>query len=196
MMKTFLTFISLFVSTFLMAQIDADHLKVGETAPSIRAKDQNGKLIDSKEILKESHILLIFYRGNWCPHCMKHLSSLQTHLQEFKEKGVFVMVVTPEKLEKAQETGNQYQNEFSIVHDANNEIMMDYKVAFEVNKETVPAYYEKLNQRLEEYNNENNKVLPVPATYLIDRSSKISYVHYDPDYKKRSDLNEILELLD
>jgi peroxiredoxin len=195
-MKTFLTFICLFASTLLVAQIDTDHLIIGETAPSIRAKDQNGKLIDSKEILKENQILLIFYRGNWCPHCMKHLSSLQTHLQEFKEKGIFVMVVTPEKLEKTQETGNQYQNEFSIVHDVNNKIMMDYKVAFEVNKETVPAYYEKLNQRLEEYNNENNKVLPVPATYLIDRSSKISYVHYDPDYKKRSDLNEILELLD
>ena len=195
-MKIFLTFIGLFVSTVLVAQIDPDHLMLGETAPSIVGKDQNGKLINSKEILKEHQILLIFYRGNWCPHCMKHLGSLQTHLQEFQEKGVFIMVVTPEKLEKTMETGNQFENEFSIIHDVNNKIMIDYKVAFEVNKETVPVYYEKLNDRLAEYNEANNNVLPVPATYLIDKSGKIAYVQYDPDYKKRSNLDEILELLD
>ena len=106
------------------------------------------------------------------------------------------MVVTPEKLEKTMETGNQFENEFSIIHDVNNKIMIDYKVAFEVNKETVPVYYEKLNDRLAEYNEANNNVLPVPATYLIDKSGKIAYVQYDPDYKKRSNLDEILELLD
>jgi len=45
------------------------------------------------------------------------------------------------------------------------------------------------------YNVDNNNVLPVPATYLIDKDGKIKYGHYDPDYKNRSDLNEILKLL-
>lgn len=194
-MKSFITFVCMFVTTVLVAQMESDHLLVGESAPLIVANDQNGKLINSKEILKERQILLIFYRGSWCPHCKKHLSSLQAHLQEFQEKGVFVMVVTPEKLEKTKEAGEAYSNEFSIIHDVNNKIMTDYKVAYEVNKETVPNYYEKLNVILDEYNETNNNVLPVPATYLIDTSSKVSYVQYDPDYKNRSDFNEILALL-
>ena len=182
-------------TTFALAQIDDDHLMVGETAPLIVAKDQNGQQLNSLDILKEQQILLIFYRGNWCPHCKKHLSALQSHLKEFEKKGVYVMVVTPEKLEKTKETGEMYKNEFSIVHDAGNKIMMDYKVAFEVNEQTVPKYYEKLNERLATYNDNNNNVLPVPATYLIDKSGKISYVQYDPDYKNRSDFNEILNSL-
>ncbi len=185
----------MFVSAVSMAQINTEHLLVGEKAPLIVAKDQNGKLINSQEILKEQKILLIFYRGNWCPHCKKHLSSLQTHLEEFQEKGVFVMVISPEKVEKTVETGNSYGNKFSIVHDIDNKIMTNYKVGFEVTTETVPMYYDKINELLEEYNETNNKVLPVPATYLIDRSGNIVYVHYDPDYKKRSDLDEILKSL-
>jgi peroxiredoxin len=194
-MKLFFSFIFMFMSALSIAQIDSDHLLVGETAPPIVAKDQNGKLINSQELLMEYQILLIFYRGNWCPHCNKHLSSLQEHLKEFQDKGVFVIVVTPEKLEKTKETGDQYNNEFSIIHDTGNTIMNDYKVAFEVEEQTVPKYYEKITERINEYNVDNNKVLPVPATYLIDNSGRISYVHYDPDYKNRSDLNEILKSL-
>lgn len=194
-MKILFTFIGLFVSALLVAQIDDNHLMLGETAPSIMGKDQNGKLIDSREILKDTQILLIFYRGNWCTYCKKHLSSLAGHLKEFQDKGVFVLVVTPEKVEKTQETGNKYNNGFSIIHDPGNKIMTAYKVAFAVNELSVPKYYDKITQRINEYNEDGNNVLPVPATYLIDQSGKITYVHYDPDYKNRSDLNAILKSL-
>jgi peroxiredoxin len=73
--------------------------------------------------------------------------------------------------------------------------MTAYKVAFAVDEQSVPKYYEKITERINEYNEDNNNVLPVPATYLIDESGKISYVHYDPDYKNRSDLDEILKSL-
>ncbi len=194
-MKTHFSIIALFLSLFVSAQINSDHLLVGEIAPDIVGKDQNDKLINSKELLNEYKILLIFYRGNWCPYCQKHLSSLETHLKEFQDKGVFVIVVTPEKVEKTQETGNEFNNDFSIIHDVGNRIMTAYKVAFEVDEQTVPNYYEIITERIDEYNSDNNNVLPVPATYLIDQSGKISYVHYDPDYKNRSDLNEILKSL-
>ena len=186
---------ALFLSLSVAAQINSDHLHIGELAPGIVGKDQNGKLINSKELLKQHKILLIFYRGNWCPYCKKHLSSLASHLKEFQDKGVFVIVVTPEKVEKTQETGNEFNDDFSIIHDVGNKIMTAYKVAFAVDEQSVPKYYEKITERINEYNEDNNNVLPVPATYLIDESGKISYVHYDPDYKNRSDLDEILKSL-
>lgn len=194
-MKTYISIIFFFISGILIAQMNSEHLKIGDEAPLILAKDQNGKEINSANILKEHQILLIFYRGNWCPYCNQHLSSLHERLKEFEEKGVFVLVVSPEKVSKTVETGSKYDNEFSVVHDTDNKIMTDYKVAFEVNEKTVPMYYEKLQVRLAEYNESSNMVLPVPATYLIDRTGKITYVHFDPNYKERSNLDEILKSL-
>jgi peroxiredoxin len=194
-MKTLLSILIFTISVNLSAQINKEYLKVGEMAPEINGVDQNGEEINSTEILKSNKILMVFYRGNWCPHCKKHLGSLQEHLNEFKEKDVFVMVVTPETVEKTKETEQKFKTDFSIVHDVDNKIMNDYKVAFDVNKENVPSYYGFITDKVAEYNVENNKVLPVPATYLIGRDGRIIYVQYDPDYKNRSDFSEILKSL-
>ncbi|MBE9491204.1 MAG: AhpC/TSA family protein [Bacteroidetes bacterium] len=194
-MKNVISILILMLSISLSAQIDNEHLKVGEQAPQIIGIDQNGKQINSTEILKHNKILMVFYRGNWCPHCKKHLGSLQEHLNEFTKKGVFVMVVAPESEERTKETAEKWKTNFSIIHDVDNKIMNDYKVAFEVNKQNVPNYYGYVTNKVATYNVENNNVLPVPATYIIDQNGKISYVQYDPDYKNRSDFSEILKSL-
>lgn len=194
-MKTVFFTLTLLFSLGMNGQINSEHLEVGEMAPSIMAQDQNGNSINSKEILKQEKILLIFYRGNWCPHCKKHLGELENNLTALKEKGVFVLVITPESLEKTIETQEKFKTSFSIVHDFGNRIMKDYKVAFEINELNVPNYYDKITELVNEYNSESEKVLPVPATYLIGTDGKIEYVQYDPDYKNRSDISEIVESL-
>jgi peroxiredoxin len=189
--------IFLFVSIWeVNSQINNDYLKIGESAPRILGVDQFTKKIDSDDILKNNKILLIFYRGNWCPYCKKHLASLQDNLDKFTKKGVYVIVVTPEKVDKVKETSTKFKSTFSIIHDAENKIMNDYKVAFDVNKDNVPNYFEFTLKKVRAYNESNNDVLPVPATYLIDKNALISYVHYDPDYKKRAELGEIINLLE
>jgi len=180
------------VTQISFSQINNEHLNIGDEAPLITGIDQFGKEINSAEILKKDKILLLFYRGNWCPHCKKHLGKLEKNLEEITKKGVFVVVVTPEKPEKINETTKKIGANFSIIFDKNNKIMRDYKVEFEVNEETVPSYLSFTQKRIAEYNEENNNVLPVPATYIIDRNNKISFVHYDPKYSNRAKFEELL----
>lgn len=195
-MKTLtLFFIGTLMSMNTFSQINDDHLNIGEKAPLIEGVDQFGKQINSQEILKEQKILLVFYRGYWCPYCKKHLVSLQKNLESLTQKGLFVVVVTPEKVEKTKITGQDLNATFSIIHDVDNKIMNDYKVAFEVNKQNVTSYFGFTQKKIAEYNANNNNTLPVPATYLIGLDGKINYVHYNPDHHERSDFKEIIELL-
>ena len=194
-MRTTIVTLCLFFSLGMSGQINSEHLEIGDRAPQIRAIDQNGTKINSREILESEKILLVFYRGNWCPHCKKHLGELEKNLNALKEKGVFVLVVTPESAEKTKETQEKFKTSFSIVHDSGNRIMKDYKVAFEVNEANVPNYYGKVTELVNEYNSESEKVLPVPATYLIGTEGLIEYVQYDPDYKNRSNISEIVNTL-
>jgi len=177
------------------SQINNDHLNVGEEAPSIIGIDQFDKPINSKEILKEQKVLLVFYRGNWCPYCRKHLASLQENLESLTQKGLFVIVVTPEKVERTKETSDDLNATFSIIHDIDNKIMNDYKVSFEVNEQNVTSYFGFTQKKIAAYNEENNNTLPVPATYLIGKNGKIEYVHYNPDYHERSDFKDIIKMI-
>jgi len=195
-MKNFIViFLIVFFSVNSFSQINNDHLKVGEEAPIIVGVDQFNNTINSIDILKEKKMLVVFYRGNWCPYCRKHLASLQENLEDLKKRGVFVIVVTPEKVEKINETTKNLAATFSILHDKDNTIMGSYKVAFTVNKKNVTSYFGFTQRKITEYNATNNNTLPVPATYLIDQDGKILYVHYDPDHHERSDFKEIIKLL-
>ena len=196
MKVTLISFILFLSMGEAISQINNEHLKVGELAPTIIGVDQFSTKINSEEILKENKILLLFYRGSWCRYCKKHLASLQDNLEELTKKGVYVIVVTPEKIDKIKETTNKFNTSFSIIHDSDNKIMNDYKVAFEVNEQNVPNYFTSTVNKIKEYNEKENNVLPVPATYLIDMNHKINYVHYDPDYSKRSSFNNILNILE
>jgi len=177
------------------SQINNEHLNIGETAPKIVGIDQFGNKINSDKILEKNQILLIFYRGNWCPYCNKHLKSLEENLQKLQAKNIKVLLVSPEKVIKIKETSTKFDDSFSIIHDANDEIMNNYKVAFNVTKENVPKYFEFTLNKVKEYNEKENLVLPVPATYLIGKDKKIKFVQYDPDYKNRSNIKAVLAKL-
>jgi peroxiredoxin len=45
---------------------------------------------------------------------------------------------------------------------------------------------------LEKRNAGGGWTLPVPGTFVIDRSGKIAYAHVDADYRNRPDPQEIL----
>lgn len=193
-----ITLLTLFQFLFIgrvTSQINNEHLKIGEIAPKITGIDQFGYEINSDEILEKNQILLIFYRGNWCTYCNKHLKSLEENLQKLQAKNIKVILVTPEKPTKIKETSNKFHNSFSIVYDSNDVIMNSYKVAFNVTKENVPKYFELTLKKVQEYNEKENLVLPVPATYLIGKDRKIKYVQYDPDYKNRSNIDDVLTKL-
>jgi len=48
---------------------------------------------------------------------------------------------------------------------------------------------------LEANNGNTDHVLPVPATYVIDRTGEIIFVHFDKDYTKRAAVSDIIKVL-
>ena len=57
-----------------------------------------------------------------------------------------------------------------------------------------PVIMDSRRNKVAKYNEENNNILPVPATYIISKDGKISYVHYDPDYSKRASFEDIINM--
>src|ERR1700744_2008641 len=167
-------------------------LKEGAVAPQFSGKDNAGKTLDLKTLLK-SHkaVVLLFYRGQWCPYCNKQISQLQDSLQLLISKGAYVIGVTPETGENIKQTVNKTHASFSIIQDHDYQIMKAYDVNYTVNDETF-AQLKKYGVDLEKNNGNKDHVLPVPATYVISPSGKIIYVHFDKDYTRRAPVSALL----
>ena len=167
-------------------------LQVGATAPAVSGTDQNGKKITLKQLLKDHQsVVLFFYRGQWCPYCNKHIKDLQDSLQLLTAKNAYVIGITPESNENIAKTIKKTNAGFSIIQDANDSIMQAFGVNFTMDDVTFNKY-KGYGINLETNNGNNRHTLPVPATYVIDRSGKIKYVHFDPNYKKRASIQTLL----
>lgn len=192
MKKLLLIAFLIFSSTLLFAQ---SGLKKGEQAPDFIAKDNNGKVLNLKTLLKtHKAVVLFFYRGQWCPYCNKHLQQLQDSLQTLTGKGAYVVGVTPETAENISKTIGKTHVSFSIIQDKGYKIMKAYDVNYVLDDKTVGAY-KKYGIDLDQNNGNTDHVLPVPATYVIDKSGKLVYVHFDKDYRNRPSVRAIADAI-
>ena len=169
-------------------------LFIASKAPDFKAKDQHGTEIRLKDLLKKGKVVLVFYRGNWCPYCNKALARLQDSLQLIKDKGATLLAVSPEKAEGIAKTTEKTKAEYSVLHDEDMKIMKAYDVAFEVPENTITRY-KNAGLDIEKNNGKNGKYLPVPAVYIIDQESTIRYRFFETDYKKRPSVQELLDNL-
>ncbi len=183
--------------TFAFAQTDLqkpEGLKVGDKAPAIKGIDQNGKQISLKDILKNGEVVVIFYRGQWCPYCKKQLSHLNDSLSYITAKGASIIAITPETVDNIKKTINNTKATFSIVEDKGLAIMKSYKVNFALDNKTIETY-KKYGIDFNVANGDNGANLPIPATYIIGKNGKIKYVFFNADYTKRASVENILKNL-
>jgi peroxiredoxin len=194
MIKLHLTILLLLISSFLFTQ-NKDSLNIGDIAPSFSALNQDSTLIYSDSLLKEGKLVVVFYRGNWCPVCQRYLSDLQDSLMLIKATETNIVVITPEKPDSYQKTIKKTKAEYSVLFDKGYEIMNSYNVSYKISKETVPRYFPFVKKLTRMANENKEDILPIPATYVINQDGKIVYKHYDEDYRNRSSVKEILTYL-
>lgn len=175
---------------------EAKGLKEGEKAPVFVSLDQEDKLYELEKALDNGPIVLIFYRGQWCPICNKHLAAIEKDLDQIYEKGATVVAISPETSGYLKQTMKKTGASFRLLHDADYKIAEAYDVAFISDSASLDAYNNRLGANLKESQSDDSQRLPIPATYIIGQDGIIQWRHFDPDYKKRSSVADIVAALD
>ncbi|MGZ0015177.1 peroxiredoxin family protein [Yeosuana sp. AK3] len=170
-------------------------LQVGAIAPNFTANDIYNTSYSLTDALGNGEVVLIFIRGQWCPFCNKHLKEIQEHLPFIFKKGASVVVVSPETSEFIKKTIKKTGAEFTIVHDQDNAIAKAYDVLFKPSSLHRVMYNVVLGAKLKESHSDDSEQLPVPATYIISKDGNIKWRQFNPDYKKRSQIQDILKNL-
>lgn len=171
---------------------DRKGLAIGTNAPLFDAINQNSQNLKLIDALNNGPVVLIFYRGFWCPICNKHLKALQENLKEIEAKGATVIAVSPEKPSYLETMSKKTGTTFNLLYDEDYKIADAYGVSFLPDKPTLIMYNVILGAKLKNTHSDDSQRLPIPATYIIGKDGIIKWRHFDPDYKKRSSLDDIL----
>jgi peroxiredoxin len=173
-------------NTALAQSTSPTGLKVGDIAPAIEGIDQHGKPVSLTQLIKKGPVVVTFYRGFWCPFCTKYLKKLQDSLAT---SGGRVIAVTPETQAFALKIVERSGVTYPIVSDTDGHLLAAYKVGFAVDEATLTKY-KSFGLDLKA-NNGGRAELPVPATYVVGSNGKITFVHFNADYKERADMNSL-----
>jgi peroxiredoxin len=182
---------------FSQAQEKPEGLFINSKAADFKATDQDGKEVNMKDLRKKGNVVVVFYRGYWCPYCSKYMKRLQDSLELIKEANAELVVITPEGDEGIDTTVSRTGASFPIIYDKDMKISRAYKVAYKVEEKTVNRYKNsnppidllKINGQVKE------AYLPVPAVYIVNTDGAVFFRYFEEDYKKRLAVTDILDAL-
>ena len=170
--------------------VEKNAKQVGDAAVDAQLAGWDGNSVTLSELWKKGPVVLMWYRGGWCPYCSIQLRAMQQSLDQLEGAGATLVVLTPELPEKAKATAEANDLSMVALHDKDNAVAKKYGIVFKLPEAIVPAYRDRI--KLPEFNGNDDMELPLAATYVINQDGKITYAFLDADYKKRAEPSDVV----
>ena len=169
-------------------------LRIDDEAPDFVLQNTDGQQISLYDRLNQGAVILSFYFGGWCPYCNLELRAYQGLSPKIQALGASVLAISPQTIDASRKTALNNALSFDVLSDSGCQIARDYGIVFEI---PVPLklLYTELGHPLPDYNGTENWLLPVPATFIIDRRHHIALAHLDVDYTKRYEPADAIAIL-
>lgn len=168
-------------------------LPVGSMAPYFSGIDQYGESFSLESIKEKGNAVLFFYSGYWCNYCSLKLTQFQKDIEELKNAGANVAVITQDGEEFANRSLQQTGFSVPVLVDFNHIIMKSYKVAY--GTDTLAKHSNEIGVNNESFNSTMADVLSIPATYIINQKGIIDFVHFNPMNKDHMSTEEVRQKL-
>jgi peroxiredoxin len=169
-------------------------LDVGDKMPLFELPDAHGKMVSSNDLLSDGALVIVFYRGAWCPYCNLYLHALQEYLPEFESLGASMVAISGEPPDRSLEVEQKDSLTYPVLSDTALIASRKFGIVYEV-PQVIQKVMSERGFDLKTYYGTDKAELPLSATYVVDRNGKIIFAFLDPDYKLRAEPADILAAL-
>jgi peroxiredoxin len=169
---------------------------VGDLAPDFSLPTAEGRTWSLAEHLAErkfSSLVVVFYRGTWCAYCSIYLRGLLESRSLLSDANAALIAVSPEAAPVSVDNAGAAGSTFPVLIDHGGKIAERFGLTFEMD-DAAKGLLKGVGIDLEKRNADGRWILPVPGTFVIDRSGHIAYAHVDADYRNRPEPQEIVAI--
>jgi peroxiredoxin len=175
---------------------DAPGLAPGEQAPEFSLPDAMERSVSLHKRLSDGPVVLVFYRGEWCPYCNTYLRALQAVLPEITARGASLLAVSPQSPDHSLSIAEKAQLGFDVLSDVDQAVIRAYKLQFTVPADLQDLHVNVFDNDLRDHTANRSWQLPVPATFVIDRAGAVRAAAISADYRSRMEPADIIAALD
>jgi len=170
-------------------------LKPGGLAPDIALDDAMGRSVRLSDLWRHGPLVIVFYRGGWCPYCNLTLRAWQQRLPEIANRGASLVAISPQSPDNTLDTAEKNALAFPVLSDSTLEAARAFGIAFDLQPDLVELYMGFGND-LPARNGNGRWALPVPATFVIGRDGRVAFAHVEADYRQRAEPDDVLRVVD
>ncbi len=179
----------------LVAAPTAEPLAVGERLPAAVIRTIADETVTLTDAVAGRPTVLLFYRGGWCPYCVRHLAAVAEVETEILAAGFQIIALSPDQPAKLRAKPAQEKLRYALYSDSTMAAAQAFGIAFKVPDELVAKYKDSYRIDLEADSGQTHHLLPHPAVFIVDAQGIIRFVHVDPDYRVRLEPAAILVAL-
>ena len=161
----------------------ASPLGVGAQAPAFILTDSERQTHRLADHLARGPVLLVFFRGGWCPYCTMTLRALEEIAPDVASAGGTILAVSPQKASRAALVRENNGISFPILIDCGNRLATEFGVLGPA-RPMMRQIFEKLGCNIPDENDAGGWMLPRASEFLIDprgviRMANVSAVSYE-----------------
>ncbi len=175
--------------------IEGSAIKTGDSAPDFTLKNHKGETVTLSERLQQGPVVVIFYRGGWCPYCNMELYAYEQEMDKLKALGASLIAITPETPDNSLKTVEKNGVSYDVLSDTGFVASDAFGLTFTF-PEALMQVYSGFGLNVPEVNGDDAWRLPIPAAYVIDQSGKVILHHVDVNYTERLDPLDVIKALE
>ncbi|MCH6258110.1 AhpC/TSA family protein [Puniceicoccaceae bacterium K14] len=168
---------------------------VGKSAPGFELPNAVGETVSLAALLEKGPVVVSFSRGSWCPYCNLETQALRARLAEIKSLGAELVVISPQKPDDSLSEAEKAALRFHVLSDQDARVAADYGVAWKVPDLILEHMRSDRKLDLEEINNGNGSILPIPGVFVLGCDSRVVWRFVDVDYRMRAEPDDIISAL-
>lgn len=167
--------------------IEQRALQVGDRVPhDLELPDALGRPVTLASLWQHGPLVIVFYRGGWCPYCNLELRAWQQQQGALLHHGARLVAISPQTPDHSLSTKEKNELAFPVLSDSSLAAADAFGIAFTLPRELVELY-DRVGNELPVINGNGRWALPLPATYVIDRDGRIVFAHVEADYRERAE---------
>lgn len=161
----------------------------GETMPPFMLPDETGRLVTMDSLIGQGPLVVMFYRGHWCPYCRLNVGAVIKAQDRIAALGGQIVAIMPETQRYTQRFKSDSGAPFPVLTDLDNGYALSLNLAI-----WVGAEIQQLLSYLDipRFHGGDDWMLPIPATFVIDREGLVKARFVDPDFRNRMEIDDLI----
>ncbi|WP_025034788.1 peroxiredoxin-like family protein [Bradyrhizobium sp. DOA9] len=165
----------------------------GEVMPPFMLPDENGHLVTLPSLIERGPVAVMFFRGHWCPYCRLNMRAVIQAQDDINAMGAQIVAIMPETQEFTETFKADSGAPFPILTDLDNGYALSLNLAIWLGAEIqqLLSY-----QDMAKFHGNEGWMLPIPAVFVVGRDGIVKARFVDPDFRKRMEIDDLIEALE